>query len=173
MPKAEPPSTKRPRGRQTKFSDKLVEKALDLAAVGATDVQIAKAIGVDVSTLDVWKSSRMDFQGALKAAKNIADQMVVASLYRRACGYSHQAIKFFCHEGEVIAQEYTQHYAPDVTACIFWLKNRQRKNWRDVNKDDQPQGNVTISMAYEPNKKGKKDEQRSAEAGTAQNGLDS
>jgi hypothetical protein len=26
---------------------------------------------------------------------------------------------------------YTEHVPPDVTACIFWLKNRRPKEWRD------------------------------------------
>ena len=26
---------------------------------------------------------------------------------------------------------YTEHYPPDTTACIFWLKNRQKAAWRD------------------------------------------
>jgi hypothetical protein len=27
---------------------------------------------------------------------------------------------------------YQEHIPPDVTACIFWLKNRRPKEWRDV-----------------------------------------
>ncbi len=26
---------------------------------------------------------------------------------------------------------YVEHYAPDTTAAIFWLKNRQPAQWRD------------------------------------------
>jgi hypothetical protein len=27
---------------------------------------------------------------------------------------------------------YVEHVPPDVTACIFWLKNRDPAHWRDV-----------------------------------------
>lgn len=27
--------------------------------------------------------------------------------------------------------EYIEHYPPDTTAAIFWLKNRQPAKWRD------------------------------------------
>ena len=27
--------------------------------------------------------------------------------------------------------EYIEHYPPDTTAAIFWLKNRQPGKWRD------------------------------------------
>ena len=26
---------------------------------------------------------------------------------------------------------YVEHVPPDTTACIFWLKNRRREDWRD------------------------------------------
>jgi hypothetical protein len=26
---------------------------------------------------------------------------------------------------------YVEHLPPDTTACIFWLKNRRRQDWRD------------------------------------------
>jgi hypothetical protein len=26
---------------------------------------------------------------------------------------------------------YVEHVPPDVTACIFWLKNRDPEHWRD------------------------------------------
>jgi hypothetical protein len=29
-----------------------------------------------------------------------------------------------------------KHYPPDVTACIFWLKNRQPEKWRDVHRHE-------------------------------------
>ena len=34
------------------------------------------------------------------------------------------------------AKEVTEEVAPDTTACIFWLKNRQREHWRDKTEHD-------------------------------------
>jgi hypothetical protein len=31
----------------------------------------------------------------------------------------------------VIRAGIVEHYPPDTTACIFWLKNRQPQRWRD------------------------------------------
>lgn len=123
-------------GRPSLFSDRLVERLLAMATEGATDVQMAKAAGVGLSTFTAWKGRHEDFRDALKEAKNIADSFVEASLYRRATGYSHPAIKFFCHEGRVQSEKYIEHYPPDTTACIFWLKNRQPENWRDKQEID-------------------------------------
>ena len=54
-------------------------------------------------------------------------------LYERANGYSYDAVKIFCsRDGEIIEAPYVEHVPPDVTACIFWLKNRRPQDWRDV-----------------------------------------
>ena len=35
-------------------------------------------------------------------------------------------------DGDIIRYPIRKFYPPDVTAQIFWLKNRQQKRWRDV-----------------------------------------
>jgi hypothetical protein len=35
---------------------------------------------------------------------------------------------------------YTEHYPPDTTAAIFWLKNRRRNEWRDRQLDTNDDG---------------------------------
>lgn len=123
-------------GRPSSFSDRLVERLLVLASEGATDAQMAKAAGVGLRTLMTWKGRHPDFQHALKDAKDVADALVEASLYRRATGYEHPAVKFFCHEGRVVSEKYTERYPPDTTAAIFWLKNRQPDRWRDTSRHE-------------------------------------
>ena len=62
---------------------------------------------------------------ALAAGKAEADGRVERSLYMRAVGYSYDAEKIFCDKnGNVTKVPYREHVPPDVTACIFWLKNR-------------------------------------------------
>ena len=48
------------------------------------------------------------------------------SPYNRANGYGYDAEKIFCDKnGKVTRVPYREHVPPDVTACIFWLKNRK------------------------------------------------
>ena len=56
------------------------------------------------------------------------------SLYRRANGYGYDAVKVFMPAGAKapIYAPYVEHAPPDVTAEIFWLKNRKPHDWRDV-----------------------------------------
>lgn len=57
------------------------------------------------------------------------------SLFRKATGYTHASEKVFQFQGEIVRADTVEHYAPDTTAMIFWLKNRQPDRWRDKRED--------------------------------------
>ena len=44
-----------------------------------------------------------------------------------------------------VVVHYVEHMPPDVTAGIFWLKNRDPENWRDVQNVDHVLGKYIIS----------------------------
>ena len=79
--------------------------------------------------------------------KSRADAGVAASLFHRAKGYSHDAVKIVADAktGAEHIVPYTEHYPPDTTACIFWLKNRRKNDWRDGHDVDVKQ-EVKISI---------------------------
>jgi hypothetical protein len=57
---------------------------------------------------------------------------VEQSLFRRALGYEFEEAKVIAVDGKVQRIEKTKkQMAPDVVACIFWLKNRLPDKWRD------------------------------------------
>lgn len=118
-------------GRPTAYKVEYIEQGKKLAALGATDREIADFFKVSESTLYLWKNTHPEFSEALKTGKAPADNRVEQSLYRRATGYSFDAEKIFQYEGHPVRVEFTEHVPPDVTACIFWLKNRRPDEWRD------------------------------------------
>jgi hypothetical protein len=73
---------------------------------GLTDQQIAHNIGINVKTLYAWKNDYGTICNALKKGKEVVDFAVENALLKKAL-------------------------AGDVTAMIFWLKNRRRDKWRD------------------------------------------
>jgi hypothetical protein len=138
MTKKLPPEKKKKRGRPSLYNPEIHPKiASDLALMGKTQPEIAKAIGVDEDTVIRWRKEFPEFAGAIKESKDQADAVVVASLYQRACGYEYTEISVKDDpEKGIITTTTTKKVAPDVTAQIFWLKNRQPKDWRDVQKQE-------------------------------------
>lgn len=118
-------------GRPTKYREDYPKRAYKLCLLGATDKQLADFFEIEESTLNNWKLEYPEFMESLKAGKSDADAVIAQSLFHRAKGYSHPEDKIFNEDGEAMIVPTVKHYAPDTTACIFWLKNRQKDKWRD------------------------------------------
>lgn len=118
-------------GRPSKFKPEFVGQAEKLAALGATDRDVAEFFGISEATLHRWKHTQPEFCDALKVGKEASDQRVEQSLYRKAVGYTFDSEKVFQHQGEIVRAKTVEHVPPDTTACIFWLKNRRPDLWRD------------------------------------------
>lgn len=124
-------------GRPSLYQPQFAKQARKLACLGATDAHVADFFGVTEQTVNNWKKSHPEFFESLKAGRSEADSKVVKSLYRRALGYSHKAVKILTvargnNGGSDVEQvPYTERYPPDTTAAIFWLKNRRPDEWRD------------------------------------------
>jgi hypothetical protein len=121
-------------GRPTSYDpDTYPKRAYRLSLLGLTDVEIGDHFEVTEQTINNWKREHEEFFLALKAGKEEADAKVAKSLYQRALGYSHKAVKIVADAktGSEHVVPYTEHYPPDTTAAIFWLKNRKSSLWRD------------------------------------------
>ena len=92
-------------GRPSPIETMDLKQVESLAGLGLTDVEIATVLGISKATLNNYKD-KPEFLDSLKRGKVVADSSVTKSLYKRAI------------EG-------------DTTACIFWLKNRRPRDWRD------------------------------------------
>jgi len=73
---------------------------------GLTEDQIAKNMGITRTTLWEWKKKETNILNALKKGKEVVDFEVENALLKSAL------------EG-------------NVTAQIFWLKNRKKEQWRE------------------------------------------
>lgn len=118
-------------GRPSKYKPEFAKQAAKLCALGATDADLADFFDVNTSTIWRWTGRYEEFCNALKTAKEQADERVERSLYQRAVGFEHDAVKIMQYEGQPVIVPYREKVAPDTTACIFWLKNRRKDQWRD------------------------------------------
>lgn len=90
---------------------------------GLTDEQISLNMGVSVKTLYEWKKSHLPICEALKKGKAVIDYEVENALCQKAL-------------------------SGDVTAQIFWLKNRRPQVWRDKPEPTSNGTGVTILDDY-------------------------
>jgi hypothetical protein len=119
------------RGRPSKYKPEFVEQAKKLCKLGATDAELADFFGVRVSTINLWKVQHKEFSESVRPSKAVADRRVEQSLYRRAVGATLDETDIRVVDGKIVKTEIRKQLPPDTTACIFWLKNRNRKDWRD------------------------------------------
>lgn len=122
-------------GRPSRYDPKVhPEQAYRFALLGATDKQMAECWGIGVSTLNEWKIRFPEFLKSLNEGRIPADTVVAASLRKRAEGFWVKAVKIMVVNGKPKKIPYDEYYPPDPTSMIFWLKNRQRDQWRDHQK---------------------------------------
>lgn len=99
-------------GRPTKYRADIHPAAVlspACVAEGATWSAVAKACGVEPSTVRLWAERHEGFSAAIKEAKAAVDDAVEGSFFGKALG-------------------------GDTTAGIFWLCNRRPESWRHVNR---------------------------------------
>jgi hypothetical protein len=115
-------------GRPTKFNEIISEKILEYAEQGKTEEEIAKLVGINPRTIWYWKNQNQSFYLALKESKSIADDLVEASLFRKAVGYQKPVVHITKDDRMI---EFVEDVPPDTTAAIFWMKNRRPDEWRE------------------------------------------
>lgn len=102
---------------------------------GLTDEQIAGNCGCACSTLYEWKKKHPEIAEALKKGKAVVDIQVENALLKRALGYDYEESRIEMvtgRDGREIVKNvtYRKHSPPNVTAAIFWLKNRMPEKYR-------------------------------------------
>ena len=110
-------------GRPTDYKPEYDDQVYKLCLLGYTDAQLGVFFDVTEQTINNWKNAHPSFFESIKSGKDIADGEVVDSLRRKAM-------------------------SGDPTACIFWLKNRQPKNWRDK-QEIEHSGEMSVNIGKE------------------------
>jgi hypothetical protein len=125
-------------GRPTSFHPDMCELAHNYCLLGATNDELAGFFGVSPSTIDNWIARHADFGDAVRSGRVFADARVARGLYARAVGYDGKVEREIILGGELKPLTSTVHYPPNVQACIFWLRNRRPRTWRDAPDDTTP-----------------------------------
>lgn len=138
-----------PIGRKGKYADWIspdgLTTVLGFAREGLSDEQIALKMEISLSTFYEWQNKYPDFSDAIKKGKAPVDIEVENALLKRALGYDYEEVITEIEEipagkgpdgQQIIRQKkhirkITKHQPGEVSAQIFWLKNRRPGRWRD------------------------------------------
>lgn len=137
------------RGRKNKYHTHVFPRLEEIAhwcRDGLTEEEICKRLGVSHTSFAEYKKQFPELTDTLKVNREIADYRVEDALYMRAMGYEYEEETFeefaidrpyLKEDGTIVRTELRltkkvkKKQAPDVTAQIFWLKNRRPIEWRD------------------------------------------
>ena len=140
-------------GQPTKYEEEFARQAGELCELGATDLKLAKFFGVAKATVNNWKREHPEFAEAVRSGKDRFDsEKVEQSLLRRAQGYKFVEVtreaspvfevvknpdgseesRTLTGQALAVTRRVTMDVPPHVVACIFWLKNRANKRWKDA-----------------------------------------
>jgi hypothetical protein len=118
-------------GRPSTYHPDLCEQAHNYCLLGATNDELAEFFGVSPRTIDSWIATIPEFAEAVRKGKASADARAARALFDRAIGYERKVKRTALYRGQEKSVTNTVYYPPDTQACIFWLRNRRRRSWRD------------------------------------------
>lgn len=155
-------------GRPTQYKEEYVEQAyVACNKLGAIDKDLAELFKVTEKTINEWKKCHPDFCESIKNGKSEYDvKTAVNCLKKRVEGFEYtEVIKEVKTDGDgkIIsksAKEFKKRVIPDVGAISFFLKNRDRLNWKDYkavevgNLDNKPFESNNHTVTEQLNKRG-------------------
>ena len=118
-------------GQPTLYKSDYCAQAHNYCLLGATNPDLAGFFDVAPRTIDNWIAAHAEFADAVKSGRVMADMRVARCLYERAVGWQQKVERTVLHQGEEKVLKGVVDHPPDVRACIFWLRNRQRASWGD------------------------------------------
>jgi hypothetical protein len=114
--------------------------------LGAPDSEIAKLLGVSLTTLKAWRERYPEFDYAWSDGTYQASIKVVNALHKRACGYD----KLIWKETPNGMMQELKHIEPSVPACVFWLTNKHPDQWSSkVEHEIGKGGNIIVDALTE------------------------
>lgn len=141
----------RPSKYETHVAPRLTEIE-DWVRNGATDEEVANRLGISRSTFCEYKNQFSEFSDTLKKSKDYVDAQVENALLQRALGYDFEEVTRELLEGKLVeTKKVKKHIAPDITAQIFWLKNRRPEQWREkpIQEDNAEDKSINITLSIE------------------------
>lgn len=129
------------RGRKSKYDEFVaphIDEVQKWVAAGATDKEIADALGIGVSTLIEYKKKYSQFSKAFARGREKVVIEIKAALLKKALGFSYDEEKRVGRkdkngENVILVEKYSRYCPPSETAAGMLLRNYDSE-WRDNDK---------------------------------------
>lgn len=122
------------RGRKTKYDEYVKPYLEDIKRwirSGATEEQICEALGIAVSSFNLYKGKYVELSEAIHTGRQTVILDLKGALYKRAMGYRYSEARAVMKDGVIVSQErYEKEMPPDTKACEMLIRNYD-KQWRD------------------------------------------
>lgn len=128
-------SGKKATGRPSDYDPKYAQQAEVLMREhGLTEPELAKALLTSPASITNWKNEHPEFIAAINKGRDAFDSVKVRQALRsRALGYEYEeSEEGYSEKQGAWTKTAKKKLAADVTACIFWLVNRQPDDWKHV-----------------------------------------
>lgn len=115
------------------------DEIIEWARAGATNREIAEALGVGYSTFMDHVSRQKDFSDSLSQARLSGVPAVKQALFKRALGFEYEEVKTSVRKDEdgetkQFIEKVRKYYPPDVGAIQTFLRNNT-EDFRDRDKE--------------------------------------
>jgi len=117
------------RGAGGTYREEFARIARTICELGGTDIEVATALGVSLSTMWGWQARYEDFFRAMIVGKDLPDERVIRALYQRAVGYTYPEFDLRVINHQLVVTPTLKHIPPDVGACNAWLRSRRKSEW--------------------------------------------
>jgi len=139
-----------------KYSQEVVDILIKHIRGGSTITSACDAVGISKVTFYEWMKTKPNFSNAIKKAQSIPNKKVEKALYKSAIGYLTTVAKYQTKgsNGKPQTKTIKKKILPNITAMIFWLKNKLPDEWKDK-QDIEHSGSVItyeISEEFMPKK---------------------
>ena len=111
-------------GRTPVYSEKLIPVVRAMALYGASDQEIADAIGISRETLRWWRHEHVEFANGIRITDDEMAEAARSSLFRRAMGFTYKSDKVFANG---FRAKVTEYLPPDVNAAFKILQAYDKK----------------------------------------------
>lgn len=129
------PNGKAATGKPSNYNPKYAQMAeVMMREHGFTEAELARALATNVPTLKKWCADNEEFALAIKEGKDKFDVTKVQEALRsRALGYEYdETEEGFSAKSGAYEKIFHKKLAPDITAAIFWLVNRNPERWKHL-----------------------------------------